>query len=225
MRDPSAAEIHIYTRTEAEIAALADVPPIQFAPDVERVAIADGIELPEEFSYSPPPRDGELRGTVYMRVIDGHAVCVAVTLEPWTAPTGEHTRISRRTAKEFPLGRLLRDAPYEAARVTRRQPEPENPDAAYWERQRRIEKVLAEQRGEPDPVRAVTRPSRGLREAIPMDDRELERVAEIYKAAAELGRSTYAAIDAEYHVSRTTASRWVRRARDRGLIPEARKDA
>jgi hypothetical protein len=225
MSDPKGVEIRAHTPTETELVALSHAQPIQFAPDVEWVPIAPGVKLPEEFTYSPPPREGELRGTVHMRVIDGHAVCVAVTLEPWTGPTGKHTRITRRAAKEFPLGRLLRDAPMQAALVTRFQPEPDDLDGAYMERQRRLWQVLAKQRGEPDPVRAATRPARGLREAIPMDDSELERVAEIYNAAAELGQSTYAAIDAEYHVSRTHAGRWIRRARDRGLIPEARKDA
>jgi hypothetical protein len=85
-------------------------------------------------------------------------------------------------------------------------------------RQRLAAALQARERGEEDPVRAALRPRR-QREVIPMDDTRLERVAEIYNMAQELGQPPNAAVQAAYNVSRATASRWVRRARDLELIP------
>jgi hypothetical protein len=218
--------------TDGQLAALAGVNrrthEIEYHVDVAWIEVAPGIELPEKFLYRESPRGGELLATLHMRVVDGHAVCERIDLEPSTAPTGQHTPLTRAAIRDLPFGRLVDNARMEAARVTKRQPPPEDADPAYWERQRRVEALLARQRGEEDPVRAATRPLRAKREAIPMDNRRLEEVAVVYNAAAELGKHPTAEVMADPRwapVSRTTASRWVRRARDRGLIPEARKDA
>jgi hypothetical protein len=194
---------------------------VEHPENVAWIEIAPGIELPERFVYREEPKGGELRATLHMRVIDGRVACERLELEPWTDPTGRHTALTRVAVQNVPVGRLLRDAPVKRARVTLLQPEPENPNEAYRERQRLVVAMLAKQRGEEDPVRAATRP-RGPREPIPMDDQDLERVAEMYRVAVDMGQAPTAKIMAAHHVSRSTASRWVRRARDRGLLDEAR---
>jgi hypothetical protein len=55
------------------------------------------------------------------------------------------------------------------------------------------------------------------RRAQPITDEHLAEVAEVYSAA---GSKPTQAVLHRFHVSRPTASRWVRLARDRGFLPE-----
>jgi hypothetical protein len=192
----------------------ADVAPwrgweIDHADDVALIEVAPGIRLPEAYSYRERSKGVDV--TLRMRVAAGEElVCERIELAPGEAS------LSARVVHALPIGRLLQDAGARGARVTRRQPEPETPDEAFWERQRLIEKLIARQRGEDDPVQAATRVRRPT--AIPMDDEKLAQVAEDYVLAQKLGHPPTATVAAEYNVSRATASRWVRRARDRGLL-------
>jgi hypothetical protein len=74
-----------------------------------------------------------------------------------------------------------------------------------------------------DDVRAVdgaVRPRRAGR-AIPVDDDGLRRVAELYRTAVMEGcRNPTQRVASANNVSRMTASRWLRRARDRGFLAE-----
>jgi hypothetical protein len=157
-----------------------------------------------------------------MRDLDKRPVCEQIIFEPNTDPTGRHTGLSATTLRAPNIGRMLREAPMATARVTASgqvAPEGDPDDPVHWMRQRLAAASGARERGEEDPVRAPFRPRR-QREAIPTDDRDLERVARIYSEAAALGQQPNKAVQAGYSVSRATASRWIRRARDLDLIPE-----
>ncbi len=60
------------------------------------------------------------------------------------------------------------------------------------------------------------------RRLIPIDHAGLRRVAETYRTAMRLGQPPTKRVADEHHVSRTTASRWIRRARDLGFLGPAR---
>jgi hypothetical protein len=155
--------------------------------------------------------------TIFMRVVEGRPVRDHIELDPHTDSTGRHTPLTATSIRAPNIGRMLRDAPVVNARMVYANSEPANP--AAWIRRRLEAATEARERGEEDPVRAAFRPRR-QREAIPMDDHSLVNVAERYNAAVGLGQPPTSAIQKAYNVSRSTASRWVRRARDLGLIAE-----
>lgn len=64
------------------------------------------------------------------------------------------------------------------------------------------------------------------RQPIPMDDEGLRRVAELYRLAEQVGqRDPTKRVAREHNVSRMTASRWIRRARDQELLPPRPRSA
>jgi hypothetical protein len=188
--------------------------------DASWIEVAPGIELPERFMYREQPSGGEPSVTIVMRVVNGRPVCEHIGLDPNTDPTGRHTPLTATSIRAPNIGRMLRDAPVVNARISS-DSEPAKPeeDWAYWVRRRLEAATEARERGEEDPVRAAFRPRR-QREAIPMDDHRLVEMAKKYNAAVGLGQAPTSAIQKAYDVSRSTASRWVRRARDLGLIAE-----
>lgn len=85
-------------------------------------------------------------------------------------------------------------------------------------RPRRLEPIAHDQR-EHVAAAAVRRP----RAPIPMTDDGLAEIADRYRVLVATGqRNPTVQIAAERHVSRMTASRWLRRARDLKLLGEAR---
>jgi hypothetical protein len=65
--------------------------------------------------------------------------------------------------------------------------------------------------------RHVRRPRRGS----PLTNEELERVVTIYRAALDRGDPATQAVADELHLARSTAARWVAKARERGLLGPA----
>jgi hypothetical protein len=61
------------------------------------------------------------------------------------------------------------------------------------------------------------RPRRGS----PVTDEHLRRVAALYRAALERGDPPTQTVGDEMHAGRSTAARWVAKARERGLLGEA----
>jgi hypothetical protein len=65
--------------------------------------------------------------------------------------------------------------------------------------------------------RDVRRPRRGS----PLSDEELDRVAKVYRAALDHGEPATQAVADELHLARSTAARWVGKARARGILGPA----
>lgn len=63
----------------------------------------------------------------------------------------------------------------------------------------------------------VRRPRRG----VPITDEQLHDVARIYRAAHESGVPATEAVAREKHLARSTAARWVSKARERGILGPA----
>jgi hypothetical protein len=65
--------------------------------------------------------------------------------------------------------------------------------------------------------RHVRRPRRGS----PLSDEELDRVAKVYRAALDRDEPATQAVADELHLARSTAARWVAKARARGILGPA----
>jgi hypothetical protein len=63
--------------------------------------------------------------------------------------------------------------------------------------------------------------ARQPRRGAPVTDEQLRQVADLYRAAVERGDPPTRTIEDTMHVARSTASRWVARARERGLLGPA----
>lgn len=63
--------------------------------------------------------------------------------------------------------------------------------------------------------------SRRAQAGIPVTDDDLQQVASEYRQALKGGRNPTAEVARIHHVSRSTASRWVRKARNAGYLGEA----
>lgn len=68
--------------------------------------------------------------------------------------------------------------------------------------------------------RYVTK-GRRPRQGSPLTDENLSEVAQVYRAAVKNGDPPTRAVMGAMHVERSTASRWIRAARDRGLLGPA----
>jgi len=65
---------------------------------------------------------------------------------------------------------------------------------------------------------SYARGSRRPRRGSPLTDANLRQVAELYRAAFDRGDPPTATIAGELHIARSTAARWVAKARERGLL-------
>jgi hypothetical protein len=65
--------------------------------------------------------------------------------------------------------------------------------------------------------RGARRPRRGS----PVSDANLRQVADLYRAAFRRGDPPTRTIADEMHIARSTAARWVAKARDRGMLGPA----
>jgi hypothetical protein len=119
--------------------------------------------------------------------------------------------ISSTALRDFPLAKIVRLAMEEAA----------------FE--------LVDEGGRPSVRRVKERPGAGddlfaayqqetrapARQGVPVTDSRLREVAELYRDAAKTQGKPKQVIAQQFHVSTSTASRWIRTARERGLLGEA----
>ncbi|MDP9344594.1 MAG: hypothetical protein M3P44_02535 [Actinomycetota bacterium] len=212
--------------------------------------MASGLALPEHFAY--PSSVGGLRVTLRMAASEAGVTCERVELRPGDEQISTATmrrvplgsllaEAPQRAARVITFdadaagageeiviepGRRrawLADNPYG--------PPPEDPDKAWRDRMSRMAEV-----GEA-PARSPRQPSVAQRAALaskrpvgrprkPIDDETLGAVATVYREAlknAKQKHPTAAVVDAFGFGSRSTASRWIRRARDMGLLGPARE--
>ena len=64
---------------------------------------------------------------------------------------------------------------------------------------------------------------RGPRRGSPLTEDHLRRVAEVYQAAVEQGDPATQTVANEMHAARSTAARWVAKARERGILGPAKR--
>lgn len=212
--------------------------------------VAPGVAVPERFKYWQRPADDAPDATLHIRLVDGQAVCERLELEarpgvPLNASTLRRLPLAPmlRAAPLEAARRITFDA---------QELKPGNwpPGDGWWMREIRVvgpspdgrrlvddtawllgdeparkattlplQPLSSDDRGA---VQEAVRPSRKAREAIPMDDDGLRRVAELYRTAIrEERRNPTIHVAETNHVSRMTASRWIRRARDRGFLEPA----
>jgi hypothetical protein len=85
-------------------------------------------------------------------------------------------------------------------------------------RPRSLRSLTDDQEGE---VRTAVAPT-ARRRAIPIDDDGLRRVAETYRKAVATQQRRTRAVQLAENVSRSTASRWIKQAGERGFLGAAR---
>src|SRR5215218_3668402 len=188
---------------------------IEVPPEVRYLVVARGVEIPERFTYSVPSIDGSPAATVELRMVDGQPICERLEL----AATEGSQPVTSVGLRRLNLGQLIEAAAYAATRITALQPLPDDAsDPAYHQRQRLILRARARQRGVADPIRTAV--SGHPRRLTDLPEGGLSRVADEYRLALARRERPTKRLMQEFHVSRSTASRWVRRARDAGLLDE-----
>jgi hypothetical protein len=160
--------------------------------------------MPREFFYlsEEPPQK---RVALYLKLERGELVCewFAVSRVPGEPPlTTSEIRL--------PLQKLVRAAGERAVRKLKLVEE--------------AGKKIAGPVDQKDRARAVAlledaRPHRGKRVSAEL----LQRAADVYRAAQSSGQPPLRAVEAQLHASRTTAARWLREARRRGILEEKRR--
>jgi hypothetical protein len=144
--------------------------------------------------------------TLHMRTADDGVIrCERLEITP---PAGE--RITAVTLRALPIGFLIKEAAVNGSAPGII----DAPDGSKY--------TLPG--GEPTAEQApeIEAKTGGRPPGYPIDDDGLRRVADTYRAALKLGEPPTQRVKREHHVSRTTASRWIRRARDAGHLGEAR---
>jgi hypothetical protein len=129
--------------------------------------------------------------------------CAKLTIQP---PDGQ--QVTWKTLRSIRVDRLLREAKARAA--------------SPWKSAGPGRFELASPQERATTYQDIIQPPRRSRRASPMTDEHLREVAEFYKDHLESGKPTLA-ICAKWHVTPPTASRWVARARERGMLGPAVK--
>jgi hypothetical protein len=144
--------------------------------------------------------------TLHMRTADDGVIsCERLEIAP---PAGE--RITAVTLRAIPIGFLLKEAAVNGSA-------PGTIDAPDGSKYTLPGGEPTEEQEPEIEAKAGGRP-RGY----PIDDDELRRVADTYRAAIKLGEHPTQRVMREHHTGRSTASRWIRRARDAGHLGAAR---
>lgn len=164
---------------------------------------ADGVVVPRRIAIdwaSSRPRPGERPAPPNVRleveIVDGRARCQSIT-----ALAGELTGELLRTV---PVSTLVRAGVWAWARDTRE-----------WIAV--TAEMAAARRLSADEASALSEP-RGRGRKLPAG--AVEEAARIYAKALAVGDPPVAAVMKRFSVSRATASRWIARADEQGLIPE-----
>lgn len=181
------------------------------------LAGTDQLLVPGRFTITGPasPQGGAPTARVVVEVIEGRPQCVAVHIER----QDNGRRIVSADLQHLPLKRWIGDA-VEILGATIRF----NKDGSInFEPPASLEQIVAKER---DRKRALTEIATALksidrsRRAGAVTDDLLEEVATVYRAAK--GKHPTQAVMDHFPVTRPTASRWIRRARDRDFLGPSR---
>jgi hypothetical protein len=195
-------------------------------PDSELVLFGSSFALPHRFTATVTPDDPELPVCHLAIVVEGgRAVCEALRCE--RRPGGEP--ISGTVLRRIPVADYTRRAASQLAKMVFRARETD-------------QLVVTDEGGEEWPIQTwrvdedhVAVPTGGLdrdkgfqseyaaagprgRYIGAVTDEQLRDVAETYRAAYAERRAPTAAVARRFHVSRSTAGRYVQRARERGFL-------
>jgi hypothetical protein len=176
----------------------------EVAGTVEAVPFGEGFQIPTVYTWEAAgPRFGWM---IEVNVIDGKPRCVGVAIK---ARDGDF--IDPSEFHRIPLGQLIEDATVLAAR-----PVGEPFTQKRWST---IEEARREQAAADRHYRRVRRRPATNR----ITDEVLDQVAAIYREHETRGNPTQAVAD-KLHLARSTAGRWVMKARQAGKLPPARKE-
>jgi Family of unknown function (DUF6214) len=174
-----------------------EIPPSLQEPS--RVHIGGGVFLPMRFGDEFPDPTRGLQVDVECTVVNGKPVCTSVKV--W--------RLDGAPLEDADLAGLPLDVYADEA-------------AAKYTWQMPIGSPIARHVAEPDDPE-VHAPARDLsfKHRRYVTDNELRRVAAVYRSAHAAGAAPAKAVMGELEVSRATAGRLIRRARDRGFLGPA----
>jgi hypothetical protein len=200
----------------------------------EEGIVCERLELEPRSADEPLSAQGLRRvrfGDMVQRALV-HAAKRITFSYPWSDPgpgiERRHIRVARRLLPDG--GRMLADSDAWLLDDPDARP-PRGDVAARWEQMSVEELVEAVNAREREPIRleALTDADREMAGAAGggrrrrrhlLTDEELRAVADDYVMFRELGqRDPTVQVAKKHYVSRTTASRWIRRARDGGLLP------
>jgi hypothetical protein len=188
--------------------------------------IAPGAALPESYVYVEYRPEGPLGARVHMRVIDGRLICEKLELTP--TPEAEISTTSMRSMHVSPLiqratatfvSRISFD-PKHPLRGDEIKVRPLGAPGGPIRRIRRAWKVRAgpfmHQLAPPEERRTAAAAISGRSaRVIPKD---LQEVRDVYVEAEKKREHPTKAVKKRFDVSPATASRWVREARELGLL-------
>lgn len=122
--------------------------------------------------------------------------------------------ITTQTLRRVALVRLMREAVAQAARLYT--PVEKNGKPVF--------RIVSTPPSEAvDFYERYTKEARRPRQGSPVTDERLEAVADFYRKAMEEGKPPTREIADSMHVARSTAARWVSKARERGFLGPARR--
>lgn len=200
-------------------------------PGVGYLQLGADFAVAEDFPVEVTPENPMLP-ICHLRITieNGKPVCSGLRLERRDGP------IDGTTLRQIPLAPYIREALAHAAfRFTRDQDLAERAHEEHGGavgRPREIDGEPAWVFREPDrsrwgdvfALRDIARSARRQpRRGIPISDGDLDEVAKIYKAALLAGEHPNLNVQEEMHLSRSTASRWIAKARERGFLGKARQ--
>lgn len=194
--------------------------------DAPLVRLANEYALPERFGATITPAEPDIPVChLVVAVENGRAICDGLQLE--RRPGG--LPFSGTMLRRIPLAEYLRQAVDEAGYAVFSTTDPSAGITITWDDGERFpiktepidgQHVAASIGGmtyTADYKSAAREPRVGL-----LNDETLDEVADVYRRAHARHQPPTRAVMDEWHVSRSTASRWIRRAREAGRLGAAR---
>jgi hypothetical protein len=171
------------------------------------VPFGGGRAVPLMFTYEG---SGRFHWQMTVEVLDGRPRCTRLILD--SAPGAF---IDAAALRALPFGRLLEEALLVSAIELDDDGRPVGQPIGT-----RTTSVADARRLHAKIEREHRRRARGTRTRGRVDDERLKEVAEVYRGALARGSPTEA-VHKSFKIGRSTASRWVRMARDRGYLGES----
>jgi hypothetical protein len=180
----------------------------------------DGLHVPARFRYSETLPGGYLV-TLEIALTDGAPDCRSIEI------SSNGGTVPATVLRQIDLRRMRREAFQRAASLEATPPSAEGELQEVWPAVLNWDKVPEVTSWQPDQPSRLFVP---LGEVLPSSSRtrgsqipvDLAQVAASYRNAHQLGQPPAIAVAHKFSVSRTTASRWIRRCRDQGLLGKAK---
>lgn len=190
------------------------------------VRIASQYAVPARFTCSFEHLDDLSSPVCHMSVAvrDGRPLCEALSLELGS----DGQRIDGEDLRRIPVRTYMRLAIDQVAMWILPAPDPDSPlfiEGQQWLSERFDDEHIAIRLTAITDIEAVKALLRPQRVSGAVTDETLLEVADVYRRTHAAGAAPTAAVAQEWNVSRSTASRWIRRAREAGHLGRARARA